>query len=515
MWWFSRSHYNGGPPFNFGFNFPGSPTALFSVRLANTSYTGNCVNVYRYSDANTHDIGFTTQGLLDWNAANTFANGSSLYVMTWYDQSGHGNNAIATSYQTAPFLINSGGNGPQITFSGAAGTLDIGGVIGLNSDFTIGLYMQQNGYLAGTPIECWDEADGWVLYLNGSAIGQVDTIFNGTVEPGDTSNLLAGSLHQVAITRASGNTNYYVDNAITKTITTSSSNSTANAFIGSFQGSAFPFQGMISDLYIYTSALSNTQLSTIYNNELLAIPPTGFQNYYNGKCAIQAEIAAPITFGNVLEFEFTQPWTMYAAVQVLHPGGITEAGIISNIDHSNDLFQGYFFGMLSSVGTPFVVGALTVRLINSIPANQAFEIQGSKSIIDGKIHCVVATYDGSGLAAGVKLYIDGVEDTVDIVSDTLGGNSIVGPDQILAVGGQVNDTDCISGRVGFAQIDTVVRSQAYIAENFTLSVTPPNDGANTVLRLLLTEGTGTTTADTSSSGLTGTLVSQGVWVPNG
>jgi hypothetical protein len=69
--------------------------------------------------------------------------------------------------------------------------------------------------------------------------------------------------------------------------------------------------------------------------------------------------------------------------------------------------------------------------------------------------------------------------------------------------------------VSFFQLDNVVRNDAYIANYHPGSPTPlpPLDGANTDMRLLFTEGSGTSVHDTSPNAFVGTLSSSGLWVP--
>lgn len=46
------------------------------------------------------------------------------------------------------------------------------------------------------------------------------------------------------------------------------------------------------------------------------------------------------------------------------------------------------------------------------------------NVVNGSWHHIIVTYDGSSSSAGVKIYIDGVSQTVDVPKDNLGGTSI-------------------------------------------------------------------------------------------
>ena len=496
------------------FTLPAGASAIYSLRQVGPGYAANkCVNVLRFSDGATMDLGFNSAGVLDMAAAATFAGGSMLYVMKWYDQSGNGNDATQTASGAAPQLMNF--NGPQVAFA-ALNTLKTAAAISLTGDQTIGLFLQDGSNAAGFPICCWDTSHGWAVYLNGNGPGTISTIYDGSVGPADTSNLLAGSLHQVVLTKASGAVKIYADGAQTGSGSASSTTgaSTNPVNIGSLQQNSFQFQGLISEVYLYPSALTPTQIAAINANEVATFPQTGFQNYYNGSCAVQPGAGNYLLFGNVLDYEYTQPWTMYAQVHMFSVGGGAEGGIGANIDHATGpTFKGYLVAALLSIGSPYIPGALSLRIISDLNANKHLQLAGAKSLCDGQPHLLAVTWDGSGVAAGFKAYIDGVQDTLTVIADALGGNSIVGGTQNFSVGCQANDGgNAVNGRVGFFQMDNIVRSQSYIATNFTVAGPPPNT-VNTVIRLMMSEGSGTTVHDTSTNGFTGTLTSSGMWAP--
>lgn len=72
-----------------------------------SSYVGACLRVRR-DDATEQDIGFATTGWLDTAALLTFTGSGSGYVVTWYDQSGHGSNATQAVPGQQPRLVNAG-----------------------------------------------------------------------------------------------------------------------------------------------------------------------------------------------------------------------------------------------------------------------------------------------------------------------------------------------------------------------------------------------------------------------
>jgi hypothetical protein len=146
----------------------------------------------------------------------------------------------------------------------------------------------------------------------------------------------------------------------------------------------------------------------------------------------------------------------------------------------------------------------------SRPPISYIDVEGSTNICDGTARVVGATYSGSGLASGIKIYVSGAPETLTILKDTLDGNSIIGNNpQQFVLSNQYNHTDYyLPGILGDFSLSNVVRSQSYMTEYATSS--PPVDG-NTVLSYQFAEGTGTTTADGSGNGYAGTLTSSSLW----
>lgn len=80
----------------------------YSLRKINQDYSGNCIQVYRSSDAGTTDIGFGADGWIDQASLLTFIGSGNGYVTRWYDQSNNGNTAVAYSTAAAPQIVSNG-----------------------------------------------------------------------------------------------------------------------------------------------------------------------------------------------------------------------------------------------------------------------------------------------------------------------------------------------------------------------------------------------------------------------
>lgn len=266
--------------------------------------------------------------------------------------------------------------------------------------------------------------------------------------------------------------------------------------------------------------------------------PSAFLNGYIGQLAVikTAPAVAPITntvlpaftgpnaywcnfvttsainYGNVLANEYSQPWTVIAAVtDVLTAiNSITVANGVIFTNSKNSPYSGYEIWI---PGTN-VVG---VRIISDFGAGFYLGKYGSTNIADGKWHVVAATYDGSGLAAGVNIYVDGVLETMTVEHDGLAGHSIIGPagNNQYQIGNQTNALGLI-GAVGLFRQYNVVKPLAFIQQFtgiFSQNQQVPAIDATCVLAPDLSVGAPSLTVpDLSASHLTGTLTSVGCWL---
>lgn len=86
-----------------------TPAAVaYSLRLLSTTYPGAAIRVRRDNDNSTKDIGFHINGGLDTVALKSFVGVNNGYVVTWYDQSGSGNDAKQTDNSKQPIIVKAG-----------------------------------------------------------------------------------------------------------------------------------------------------------------------------------------------------------------------------------------------------------------------------------------------------------------------------------------------------------------------------------------------------------------------
>jgi len=270
--------------------------------------------------------------------------------------------------------------------------------------------------------------------------------------------------------------------------------------LGSWNG-ANEFGGFIAQLAVIRTTLPAQ-----------VIPPAAFTGP-NGWWWAGDAANSKISYGNVLQYEYTHPWTVICAVCCLFapnsgPTGVTGMMFTNVPDPANAAFPGYEF-WINGDGRPHV------RLMH-IAGAQFVGVYGSTNVADGKWHVLAASYDGSGLAAGVKIYLDGALETVTVESDTLGGNTIKSTDPLhpnnYLIGNQTGEPFAMPGAIGLFRQFNTVKSQAYIQQYKINQLIPAIDSSCVLAPKLNEGGSNTTTGDLSGSGLTGTLSSSSVWL---
>ena len=85
-----------------------SASAAYSVRALNSAYTGALLRVRRSSDNAEQDIHAMADGNLDTTSLLSFVGANDGFVVTWYDQSGNGDNATNATAVEQPRIVVSG-----------------------------------------------------------------------------------------------------------------------------------------------------------------------------------------------------------------------------------------------------------------------------------------------------------------------------------------------------------------------------------------------------------------------
>lgn len=505
------------------FSMPGSPYAVYStskvVPAAIKSF-----QAIRASDSTTLDIGFVGAGA-DVTSFNTFCAGTTCTAKL-YDQSGNGRDcAVVTGLALPQAIAKNGKIYWSIFDAGSTNATPVmcqtASAFTTSGDQTWGL----GGAVVGTDrtAEVWGNfngTNGTFLTFNGGGGGGigphpgVGTYFAATEYI--TATDLLTQQNALAFTRASGTATPYINGvAGTPTAGFSNANSADGATIGSFAYSQnFAASMVFTEAYYYTSALTAPQIASIQSHESAFWPDLGFGTPATGSASIQfssnadgtvAGTSQVLNLTNILQYEYTQPWTTFVAAQVRsqpRTGGAMM--LFANVTApANPAFPGYEFWIDDHC-------RLRVRVINNVSTHFAGAI-GTTQVCDLTKHVFGATYDGSGTAAGIKMYIDGNPETTSVEADTLGGLTIIATGQLFLIGNQQGQAFHFAGTMNVFRQDNIVRNAAYMLAHNTASSLLTGD-VNTALLLPINTGSGTTITDTSGNGHNGTISSATMWV---
>lgn len=98
------------------------PDQIFSLRLVNPAYLGDCIEVRRSSDNISQNIGFLG-GVLDTSSLLSFVGVGDGFIRTWYNQNGADNLTQTSNNSFQPKIVSSGSlitlnSKPSILFDG-------------------------------------------------------------------------------------------------------------------------------------------------------------------------------------------------------------------------------------------------------------------------------------------------------------------------------------------------------------------------------------------------------------
>jgi hypothetical protein len=322
-------------------------------------------------------------------------------------------------------------------------------------------------------------------------------------------------LHAAIAYGTNGSTRYVV--AGNGTVQSDSNPPTTNTtyYLGSQTGSSSFVNGFISRFAIWSSQLASGAMAPLTANLQEMQNGQGYVSYTNTSSSQGAgQNTFYVDIGQNLEYEYTQAWTFMASfTQTKATPGSTTTILFSNVNTSPH-FPGYECWINSA-------NKLNVRIINTFDgAAKYIDVSGSTVLADGRPHEVACTYSGSGTAAGVGLYIDGVAETLTTNKDSLGASTIVSAPQHMSFGNQVNHNTGTGSTGSFGlygsmqniRMYNVVKSSGYIS-TYTPGSPPPCD-SDAVLCLNLNDASGSTAKDNSSNAFNGSAVGGSfLWTP--
>jgi hypothetical protein len=507
----------------------------FSRKLR-TAYNGNAFTVRRSSDNTTQDIGFSGNNI-DTASLLSFVGAGSGYITKVYDQSGNALDLAQGTTAAQPRIVNSG---VLDTVSGKASPvftdahyLEKASVSAPNAAWSFLSIVKRNNTVANClsgnnswdAIWRWGNANGYTtasvgfyLSANGNTGNQTTSAVNvpeffgekwlaggaakavgaiGTPIADAVATLWDGTLDASnRLIRKNGTT---LDKA--SNLTGSPASGTGTLTLGSISpGNALYWTGQISEFILF-NVNAEADMSSIRQN-LLQFWSYADPVYTRGVKGVSSQY---ITIGNQLEYERTQPWTVVWSVLI--PKKPTNHAIVNGNVVTAPAFPGWET-FVSSSGLP------QVRIINDIRSNYlGVAPNGSYKISDGSPHVVTITYDGSSNETGVKFYVDGVLMTNTTESNTLSASIVEAGNAMWLLNQKNYETTFWGENVNLfrLQIHNVERDATWAAARVNEAAWAAPD-ANTVLDFDFDERAGTTTADNSASGFTGTLSNTSLWI---
>jgi len=137
--------------------------------------------------------------------------------------------------------------------------------------------------------------------------------------------------------------------------------------------------------------------------------------------AIELDGQGYVDLGDVGGFEHSEPFSVAAWIFLASNEAST---VMSRMDEAN-AFRGY--DLIIEQGKP------AMHMIHRWPEN-GLKVIAREPVSLNAWHHVVMTYDGSAKAAGLKLYVDGREQPLDVSSDKLNGKGTIKTDKPFHLG---------------------------------------------------------------------------------
>jgi hypothetical protein len=275
--------------------------AAYSLRLLDSTYTGFAIKVQDNVGGATQDIGFNVFGELDTVSLAAYAGSNDVFVETWYDQSGNGNNATQISstarpkiYDATTGVVTENGK-PAVEFDGSNDFMKSGDYIVELSQNSASVFsvsqtstLSQNNYILSEGDSLSPYSSQFILggggNLNGNIILWVNSTELGTMQTGQ--RLIGFDYNQT-------NFQAYMDGAASGSAATATVNTETSlySYIGTrADGTISFFTGKIQELITYKSDESanrtgiESNINTFYDVYTAPVAPL-LLNEYPGAAA--------------------------------------------------------------------------------------------------------------------------------------------------------------------------------------------------------------------------------------
>lgn len=121
-----------------------------------------------------------------------------------------------------------------------------------------------------------------------------------------------------------------------------------------------------------------------------------------------------VNCGDIGNFERTDPFSLECWIKTTDAGN---ACLLTKALWDGSTYRGYILTLSA--------GKLRVYLVHDTGANEWIDIITNVTVNDDTYKHVVVTYDGSSLASGLTIYINGISQIVVVNKDLLGSNTIL------------------------------------------------------------------------------------------
>ena len=378
-----------------------------SMRRLTSGYVGPLLRVQRSIDSAVMDIGFTTSGDLDVSGLTNFVGTSTATIVKWYDQSGNGNDVVATT------------NGPMI-FSG--------GSINLKNGKPAASFIGGNRYLATAATQSTLASGGNALTVSAVVQSQSQTAYSNYFSYGNDSlnavrTLAAGAYElqwgvwgaDLASAYNLGvlpyiQTGTFTSNLLTGYIDGISYGSTTPAlntpsastlYIGRYVNPSNPYywNGNVQEIVTFNSNLNTTDLNTVISsqNTYYTIDPATTLDAITTPIAFGVSIRRLTNkyFGPLIRVQRSSDST-YLDVSYVSNGDLDTAALLAFAGSSNTTVVTWYDQsgngnhVYSQGSAPLIVSNGTLLVQNSLPALQ----------FNGTSNYLSTAYGQSTLASG-------------------------------------------------------------------------------------------------------------------
>jgi len=225
---------------------------------------------------------------------------------------------------------------------------------------------------------------------------------------------------------------------------------------------------------------------------IIAQSVSGTPPFSNTKSILLDGVDDFVTMGDTLDFERTDAFSLSAWIKRGSTG--VNDSIVSKMESSGS-YRGYFLYITSSNKIRFIL-----RNVNTT-SNRLF-VDSTSSITSGNWNHILVTYDGSSSGSGVKIYINGVSDTVT-TSGTLSATIL--NSSPFNIGARNSNSLFATATIDEVSVFNTELSASNVTSIYNGGAPSDISSISGLVSYWRFEGTGTTATDSGSGGNNGTL----------